>query len=56
MKTPQEKIILKLPMLFKTVKKILPQIRNKYLAKELEYIILQILQEYKLIKNEGSLK
>ena len=52
MKTPEERVILRLPQLFKVIKKTLPTIRNKYIAKELEYNTLKLLEDYKLIKNK----
>jgi len=54
MKTPEERIILRLPKLIKVIKKTLPNIRNKYVAKELEYNTLQILNELKLIKRNTN--
>jgi hypothetical protein len=56
MKTPSEKIVLMTPKLLKTIKKALPQIRSKYVARELMSISVLVAQELKQIKGLKDLK
>jgi hypothetical protein len=51
MKTPEEKIILMMPTLLKTIQKTLPMVNNRYLAKELKMIATKIAIEVKQIPN-----
>ena len=51
MLTPEEKIIFLQPKLLKIIKKTLPQIRSKYVAKELMDIALKIANEIKSVKS-----
>jgi hypothetical protein len=50
-KTPEERIVLMQPKLLKTIKKVLPQIRSPYAAKELMQVAIMISKELKQIKN-----
>ena len=50
MKSPEEKIVLLQPNLLKIIKKTLPQIRSRYVAKELKDIAIKISIELKQIK------
>jgi hypothetical protein len=55
-KTPEEKVVLMMPKLLKTIKKTMPEIRNKYVAKELMSIAVQLANELKQIKNQELTK
>jgi len=50
MKTPEEKILLMMPKLLKTIKKTLPQVRSRYAAMELKNIAVMIATELKQTK------
>ena len=54
--SPEQKIVAMTPKLLKTIKKILPQIRSKYAARELINIAVQISNELKLIKSPAKTK
>jgi len=54
--TPQEKILFLTPKLLKAIKKALPQIRSKYVAKELMEVTVQIANELKQVKGDKKTK
>jgi len=55
-KSSEEKIILMQPKLLKIIKKSLPQIRSKYVARELTEIAIMIANELKLVKGMEKTK
>ena len=48
--TPEQRIAFLTPKLLKAIKKALPQIRSKYVAKELMHAVVPIMKELKSIK------
>jgi hypothetical protein len=54
MKTPQEKIVAMTPKLLKTIKKVLPEIRNRYDAMALKDIAVKLAIELKQIPETNT--